>query len=107
MNNEKFELFAIIELMGHQKMSGKVTEQTIGSASFIRVDVPETKNVKEFTRFINPSSIYAINPVTEEIMKDIAENISFQPLKAWDFSDEQKIKMAISPPDDFFEDDED
>ena len=35
-----FEQTCIVELMGHNMIAGKVTEQTIGGQGFVRVDVP-------------------------------------------------------------------
>lgn len=84
MQTEKFEIWAIVELFGHQKMTGKVTEQTIGGATMVRVDVPDTTAVPGFTRFLNVSAIYAINPVTEEVARGYAERIQAQPIQAWD-----------------------
>lgn len=94
-NKNKFELNAVIELFGHQRMSGVVTEQTIGSASFIRIDVPETKEQPKFTRILNPSSIYAINPVTEEVMLHMAKAIQNKPIDSWDFRTMQKKLMSL------------
>ncbi|MVM33632.1 hypothetical protein GO755_26575 [Spirosoma sp. HMF4905] len=42
---------------------------------------------------LNPSSIYAINPVTEEVAKARAEQIKFKPITAWDIR--QMIKPAV------------
>ena len=95
MENEKFELSAIVELFGHSRMAGKVTEQTIGSASFIRIDVPETKQQPAFTRLVNPSAIYAINPVTEEVMFTMAEEMSNKPIDAWDIRTMQRKLLAL------------
>ena len=81
---EKLELFAIVELFGHTKMAGKVTEQSIGPATFVRVDVPETPSQPSFSRLLNPSAIYAINPVTEDVMLYMAENFSAKPIESWD-----------------------
>lgn len=81
---EKLELNAIVELFGHTKMAGKVTEQSIGIATFIRVDVPETINSPAFTRLLNPSAIYAINPVTEDVMNHMAINLQQKPIESWD-----------------------
>lgn len=64
MVTDKIELFAIVELFGHNKVAGKVSEQNMGSFTFCRIDVPETPQQPAFTRFVNPSAIYAINPVT-------------------------------------------
>ena len=75
----KFELNEIVELFGHQRMAGVVTEQTIGGASFIRIDVPENDVQPSFTRMLNPSAIYAINPVTEEVMLQMADRLQKKP----------------------------
>jgi hypothetical protein len=80
----KIELFAIVELFGHQRIAGVVTEQTISKASFIRIDVPEIKQSPSFTRMFHPNAIYAINPVTEEVMRGSAESIQSKPIQAWD-----------------------
>ena len=84
MSTETFSLFAIVELFGHQKIASKVTEHSLGSATFIRIDVPETKASAPFTRFVNPSAVYAINPVTEEVMISKAESLLVQPIESWD-----------------------
>lgn len=84
MNTEKLELHAIVELFGHQRIAGKVTEQTVGSASFVRVDVPETKTQPGFTRLLNPSAVYAINPVTEEVANEYAASLQVKPIQAYD-----------------------
>ena len=80
----KFELFAIVELFGHQKLAGKVAEQSIGAATFIRIDVPATTSQPPYTRLVNPSAIYAINPTTEEVVNMKAEQLQSKPIEAWD-----------------------
>lgn len=98
---DKFELWGIIELFGHQKMAGKVTEQTVGGSALIRIDVPNTDRQPAFTRFLNMSAIYAINPVTEEVATASANSINSQPINVWDAreilrrADEQK---KLNPP---------
>ena len=64
----KFEEWAVLELFGHQRLAGMVTEVQLGGASFVRVDVPEDGKKKgwKLTKMYNPSAIYAITPVTEE-----------------------------------------
>jgi hypothetical protein len=95
MKDQSFEISAIVELFGHSKMAGKVTEQTIGSASFVRIDVPETSTQPKFTRLVNPSAIYAINPVTEEVMLQMVEGISSKPIESWDIRAMQEKLMAL------------
>lgn len=89
---EIFDQWAIVELMGHQQIAGRVTEQSIGGAAFIRVDVPEQPArpkrqewdsdmpvIPAYTRFLSGSAIYAINPCTEEVAKKCAEGIRVRP----------------------------
>lgn len=39
---QTFDCWAIVEVMGHVTMAGRVTERAIGGQSFIRIDVPES-----------------------------------------------------------------
>jgi hypothetical protein len=98
METAKFELSAIVELFGHTRMAGKVTEQIIGGGSFIRIDVPETESQPTFTRLVNPSAIYAINPVTEEVMLAMAKTIQNKPIESWDIKEMQKKLLALKQP---------
>lgn len=92
---EKFDIWALIELFGHSRMAGRVQERTIGSAAFLQVDVPETKKHPAFSRLLNPSAIYAINPLDEETARHYAETINSAPIKSWDISEfMEKAKQA-------------
>lgn len=95
---QRFDTPAIIELFGHSRMAGWVIEHTIGGSTFIRVDVPESENQPGFSRILNPSAIYAINPVTEEVMNEMAKSFSVKPIEQWDI---QKLinKLPQKPED--------
>lgn len=71
MTTEKFDQWCLLELFGHQKLAGRVSESQIAGGNFLRVDVPETASNPSFTRIINPSAIYAINPITEEVARPV------------------------------------
>jgi len=60
--------------MGHRTFAGLVTEQTVGGASFVRVDVPAVGGLPEFTKLLGAGSIYAITPCTEETARAFAES---------------------------------
>lgn len=82
---EQFEEWALLELFGHQRIAGKVTNATIGGGSFIRVDVPGTKKDEvAFTRYYSPSSIYSISPVTERVARALAAKLDVAPVSRWD-----------------------
>jgi len=80
---EAFDSFCIVELFGHQKIVGRVTEQVIGGQSFIRVDVPQTQRHAAFTRMFGSGAIYSITPVSEEIAKAAAERIYAEPVTVY------------------------
>lgn len=77
--------WAIVELMGHQKIAGELSEFVMGGSSFIRVDVPDTESQPSYTRFLTDKAIYAINPVTELVARFKAEQLQSRPIESWDF----------------------
>ncbi len=93
----KFEEWAVLELFGHQRLAGLVTEVQLGGASFVRVDVPEGKKVK-LTKMYNPSAIYSITPVTEETARMVAKSVSGEPVTRWDVAEMVRdAKKALRP----------
>lgn len=98
METSKFEGFAIIELFGHSRIAGRVTEQSIGGTNMLRVDVPEYNEMPAFTRFIGGAAVYAINPCSEEAVMLSLSSIMPIPVYAWDVKEmankiaDQKIK---------------
>ena len=75
-DNKTFETWAIVEVMGHRQFAGFVSEQAIGGASFVRVDVPavdaDGEQLPAFTKLLGAGSIYAISPCTEETARAFA-----------------------------------
>lgn len=77
-----FDEWAIIELFGHQKMAGHVTQAPIGD--MLRVDVHDTADHVIYTRFINPKAIYAINPVSAEVAIAVGKQFAQPPVSRWE-----------------------
>lgn len=85
MNEKKqFEEWALVELFGHQKIVGKITEASLAGGAFLRVDVPEFNGQPGFTRFYGPGAIYSINPVTEEIARGLAMQYRNEPVQRYE-----------------------
>ena len=84
MSEEKFDLYCMVELFGHNKIAGRCTEQNIAGVNMLRVDVPETDKQPAFTKFYNGTAIYAINPITEEVANDIANKLSNAPITVYE-----------------------
>lgn len=77
---EKFETWAIVEIMGHKKFAGFVSEQAIGGSSFVRIDVPlitldTGTQLPAFTKLFGAGSIYCISPCTEETGRAFAAQL--------------------------------
>jgi hypothetical protein len=118
---ERFEEWAILELFGHQRLAGLVTEVQLGGASFVRVDVPEKNQIPngaperriappakivterrrhhwKLTKFYNPAAIYAISPVTEATARLAAIGIAAEPVTRFDVSEMvREAKRSLRP----------
>lgn len=83
----KFEQWAIVELFGHSRIAGLLTEQTIGGSSFVRIDVPEYvsegQTFPAVTRLLGNASIYGITFVDEATATIASREIRYQPVSVW------------------------
>lgn len=89
MSEQQFEQWAIVELFGHQRVAGRVTEQTIGGCAFVRVDVPACEEVpglpatQAFTKLYGQGAIYAVTFVDEAAARVTARQLRIQPIDTW------------------------
>lgn len=102
MTQDKFETWALVELFGHQRIVGLVTEQAVGGASFIRVDVPDAAGQTRFTRLFGAAAIYAINPVEKSVAIQLAERCVATPVQAYELP-----QLPVGTAGDGEDDDED
>jgi len=78
-----FEAFCIVEIMGHQVIAGKVSEETHFGAPLMRVDVPKSSKREGFTCYYGGGSIYKITPTTEQIVQAFVEKQDPEPIKPY------------------------
>lgn len=92
MQQETFKQWGLLELFGHTRIAGLISEQTIGGASFIRIDVPATSDGSQpaFTRLLGSSAIYAINPLDEATTRTLVDNIGAAPVTPYDMRNRLK-----------------
>ncbi len=98
-DHEKFESWALIEVMGHSRYAGYVTEQAVGGCNFVRVDVPAFEGYPAFTKLLGQSSIFAITPVTEQIARGMAQQFRNKPVQVYDLPERFTQKALIGPED--------
>ena len=74
MSEATFQAWAIVELFGHQRCAGKISEQTIGGETFIRVDIQNGES--EYTRLFGKGAIYCINICEEATARAYASRLT-------------------------------
>ncbi len=84
MNAEqKFEGWAVVEIMGHIRVAGKVTEQPMFGVALCRVDIPALDGGFT-TRYFGGSSIYSLTPTTEDIARSVAAYMTPEPVHRYE-----------------------
>lgn len=87
-------LWAIVELFGHQRIAGRISEQQFGGDAFVRIDVPEiqiverdyrteaerSRTIQAHTRTFGAKAIYAINWCDEAAATLAARSIQHEPV---------------------------
>ena len=73
MSEPKFEGWMILELMGHRRLGGLVSEQIVAGKGFIRIDIHGTGD-KVVTQLYNPDAVYGMTPTSEAIARGIGQN---------------------------------
>lgn len=84
--SQPFDAWGMLELFGHQKLAGRLTEQSIGGCHFIRIDVPEVESLPEYTRLFTQGAIYGVTITTEGVARKLAANLRAAPIKAYDIA---------------------
>lgn len=92
MSGAAFEGWAIVELMGHLRRAGRVSEVEQFGTKLLRIDVPV--GPEEFvTEFYGGSSIYRLRPSAEDVARAVAEQIG-------DPRPVSPVNYRLPPPDD-------
>lgn len=86
-----FDTWAILELMGHRRLAGHLTEQEVAGEGFLRLDVPGEPPA---TQFYRPAAVYCITPTSEDTARKVAALARPAPVQIWE------IGPVASPFDD-------
>lgn len=98
-SEEKFDAWAIVELFGHQRMAGRITEASIGGCQFIRVDVPPVAENPAYTRLLGQGAIYAINIVDEDVARAAAASYRSVPVSSYEIPALRQAQIAYEEED--------
>jgi hypothetical protein len=92
VSGESFDSWAVLELMGHVRMAGRVTEEERFGCKMGRIDVPLGDGFT--TVYFGGGSVYRMVPVTEELARSVAEGSQPKPVHPWELP---KPKGAAVP----------
>lgn len=86
--DEKFSQWAIVEVYGHEKYAGKVSETNIAGTGMIMLEVPEITNqevtLPGFTKILGINSIFSLTIVDEEYAREMARKLSKHPVEGYE-----------------------
>jgi hypothetical protein len=89
MDGQKFEQWALVELFGHQRIAGRVSELAIGGCAFVRVDVPELPATDEkpavqaVTKLYSQAAIYGMTFLDEAACMVFVRQLRIEPIDEW------------------------
>lgn len=65
-DQETIETWAYVEIMGHTKVAGRVSERKVGINVMLQVDIPNGEEGFSHSVVYSPSAIFSIQPTTED-----------------------------------------
>lgn len=76
---EDQETWALLEIMGHDRIAGLVATKAIGTAAIVEVRVPATTKYPAFRKLFAPAAIFSMTPVSENVAREMAERFGSRP----------------------------
>ncbi len=83
VDKQSFKSWAIVELLGHVRTAGLVTEEERFGAKLGRCDVPRQDGTFT-TFFFGGSSVYRMTPCSEEAARAVAKGNEPRPVHQWE-----------------------
>lgn len=97
-----FNEWALVELFGHQRIVGRVSEATLAGGAFLRVDVPAVAENKAYTRFYGPGAVYSISPISEEIALQMVSRCRNEPVSRFELPQiAEKVQETVEDGDEY------
>jgi hypothetical protein len=78
------ETWAVVEVMGHSRYAGRVSQHTALGGAMIRVEVPAIDGIPAFEKLLSPQAIFAITPCTEALAVECAKRFRSRPFTLLD-----------------------
>jgi hypothetical protein len=79
-----FEGWAVLELMGHRRLAGYVTEVELAGKGMLRLDVPGPDDEPAASQLYSPAALYCLTPTTEDVARSLAARNQPEPVHRWE-----------------------
>lgn len=102
-----FGTWAILELMGHVKLAGFVTEEELFGGKMGRIDIPRGDGDEgAVTQYFGGQTVYRLTPTSEEIARAFAARHQPRPVHTWELqlSAPEEIPAEVEYEDEYPED---
>jgi len=97
-------VWAIVELMGHVRLAGKLSEEEKFGAKMGRLDIPEGDGF--VTQLFGGGSVYRITIVTEAVARKVCDTTHSAPVQPWDFPKQLPLCEGVDTQQSSQDDDE-
>lgn len=94
---EPFKDWVVLELMGHRRLAGLLSEQEIAGHGFLRLDIPGSDGVEPTTQFYSPTAVYAVTPTTEALARQVAAMSRPEPVSRWELPQLEASNPVAAP----------
>ena len=78
-----FDHWCVLELMGHIRLGGRVTEEQRFGGTMGRIDIPNG-NGGFTTQYFGPGAVFRLTPTTEQLARIIAAQSTIDPVYRWE-----------------------
>lgn len=100
IETKSFEGWAIVELMGHVRLAGRVLPAPMFGTELLRIDIPDRQGADYTTQFVSGSSLYRLTPCSEEVARAVARDNEVIPVSPWELRRLEPPKQAMELPSD-------
>ena len=81
--SDNFGTWGILELMGHVKIAGFITEEELFGGKIGRIDIP-CQDGSSFTQFFGGHAVYRLTPVSEQVARAFAIRNQPRPVQVYE-----------------------
>lgn len=87
--NDDFGTWGVLELMGHVKLAGYITNEKLFGVEIGRIDIPSGDSF--ITQYFGGSAVYRMTPVSEEIARAFSAQNQPRPVYIYELELPERI----------------